>query len=155
MNKALQKRGRPKKGHDSVKADYLDIRLEAAEKETFRDAAGLAGLDLSAWVRARLRVAAKKELDRASLPVKFLTETTLPTTKPDHLIEARYAQRSRLFLRFADGFEGTWSFSRLGLDMSNIKLTTVKASPSGNSVEVKSKCGEDVQLDSSSLRACQ
>jgi hypothetical protein len=66
------KRGRPPKGADRVKADCLDIRLGAAEKATFKDAAELAGLDLSAWVRERLRSAARKELDAAGLPVAFL-----------------------------------------------------------------------------------
>jgi hypothetical protein len=65
-------RGRPPKEPDRVKADYLDIRLGAAEKQAFRDAANLAGLDLSAWVRERLRVAARKELESANLPVAFL-----------------------------------------------------------------------------------
>jgi hypothetical protein len=70
----------------------------------------------------------------------------------DHIAEAHYVRPSQIFLRFADGLEGTWTFSQLDLDMSNMKLTTVKASDSGNSVAVKSKRGEDVQLDSSSLR---
>lgn len=37
--------------------------------------------------------------------------------------------------------------------MSNMKLTSIKASTSGNSIDVKSKWEDDVQLDSSSLRA--
>jgi hypothetical protein len=72
MNKTLLKRGRPKKGDDRVKADYLDIRLLATEKQAFRDAAELAGLDLSAWVRERLRTLARKELEAANRPVAFL-----------------------------------------------------------------------------------
>jgi hypothetical protein len=66
-------RGRPPKAPDRVKADYLDIRLGAPEKQAFRDAADLAGLDLSAWVRERLRAMARKELEAANLPVEFLT----------------------------------------------------------------------------------
>ena len=58
------KRGRPPKADDRRKEDYLDIRLEAAEKQAFKDAAELAGLDLSAWVRERLRSAAAKSLTR-------------------------------------------------------------------------------------------
>lgn len=68
------KRGRPPKGQDRVKADYLDIRLASSEKATFKDAAELAGLDLSAWVRERLRAAARKELEEAGLPVAFLAK---------------------------------------------------------------------------------
>jgi uncharacterized protein (DUF1778 family) len=69
-------RGRPPKTADRIKADYLDIRLGAAEKQAFRDAAELAGLDLSAWVRERLRGAARKELEAAALPVAFMVKVS-------------------------------------------------------------------------------
>lgn len=70
----------------------------------------------------------------------------------DCVIEARCVRTSQMFLRFADGLEGTWSFRQLGLDMSNMKLTSIKASASGKSINVKSRWGDDVQLDSSALR---
>jgi len=76
MNKNLPKRGRPPKGSDSLKAEYLDIRLLVAEKQAFRDAADLAGLDLSAWVRERLRMLARKELEAAGQPVAFMAKAT-------------------------------------------------------------------------------
>ena len=57
-----------------------------------------------------------------------------------------------MFLKFADGVEGTWTFSELNLDMSNMKLKTIKASSYGAFVGVTSKLGDDVQLDSSALR---
>jgi hypothetical protein len=72
MEKNKVKRGRPRKDGDRLKADYLDIRLAVAEKQAFRDAADLAGLDLSAWVRERLRVTARKELEASGRPVAFL-----------------------------------------------------------------------------------
>lgn len=75
MNTNQQQHGRPKKDPARAKGEYLDIRLEAAEKRTFRDAAELAGLDLSAWVRERLRVMARKELEAANLPVAFLARS--------------------------------------------------------------------------------
>lgn len=150
MNKTLLKRGRPKKSDDRVKADYLDIRLLAAEKQAFRDAADLAGLDLSAWVRERLRMQARKELEAASRSVAFLAKTT--NVRRDHVAHAKYVAPSQMFLQFTDGFTGTWTFDQLQLDMANMKLPTVRASKSGTSVEVKSKRGERVQIDSSSLR---
>jgi hypothetical protein len=73
--------------------------------------------------------------------------------QPERVLEARYVRTSQLFLRFADGLEGTWPFRQLGLDMSNMKLTSIKASTSGNCIRVKSKGGDDVELDTSSLRA--
>jgi hypothetical protein len=72
MSHAAGKRGRPLKEKNERKADYLEIRLEVAEKRAFRDAAELAGLVLSAWVRERLRANARKELEGAERPVAFL-----------------------------------------------------------------------------------
>jgi uncharacterized protein (DUF1778 family) len=69
-----KRRGRPRKGSDSAKSIHLDIRLSAAEKDGFRAAADLAGLDLSAWIRERLRRAAWEELERAGKSVPFLPQ---------------------------------------------------------------------------------
>jgi len=65
-------RGRPAKTPERSKAEYLDVRLELAEKEAFRLAAELAGLPLSAWVRERLRRAARRELEDANQPIAFM-----------------------------------------------------------------------------------
>ena len=73
--KTLPKRGRPPKEPARTKSEYLDMRLAPAEKQGFRDAAELAGLDLSAWVRERLRSSARRELEGAARPVAFLTQT--------------------------------------------------------------------------------
>jgi hypothetical protein len=79
MNAPRRKRlGRPLKGSDKVKGIRFDMRLELSEKEAFRDAANLAGLDLSAWVRERLRSAARQELGGAGRPVAFLKTGTAP-----------------------------------------------------------------------------
>jgi hypothetical protein len=69
-----KRRGRPPKGSDKIKGIRLDMRLESTEKEGFRLAAELAGLDLSAWIRERLRRAAWEELERAGRPVPFLPQ---------------------------------------------------------------------------------
>jgi hypothetical protein len=66
------RRGRPRKGSDKIKGIRLDMRLEVAEKEGFRAAAELSGLDLSAWIRERLRQIARKELEQAGQKVPFL-----------------------------------------------------------------------------------
>lgn len=81
MNKSPVKRGRPPKSEDRLKAEFLDIRIQGAEKQAFRDAADLAGLDLSAWVRERLRAAARKELDSANRPIAFLSKVA--TSRPE------------------------------------------------------------------------
>ena len=73
MNTNKQKRrGRPPKGSDKVKGFRLDMRVDANEKESFRLAAELAGLDMSAWIRERLRQNARKELESAGQRVRFL-----------------------------------------------------------------------------------
>jgi hypothetical protein len=64
------RRGRPPKG--SGKGELLQVRLDEAEKRAFEDAARLSGLALSAWVRERLRLIARRELEKAGMPVAFL-----------------------------------------------------------------------------------
>ena len=66
------KRGRPPKPSGQLKSEPLLVRLETTEKEAFRDAAELAGISLSTWVRERLRQVAVKELENAARPIAFL-----------------------------------------------------------------------------------
>jgi len=66
------KRGRPPKEADRLRSESLLVRLETREKEAFKDAADLAGVPLSTWVRERLRQVAVRELDKASRPIPFL-----------------------------------------------------------------------------------
>jgi len=55
-----------------AKASIMKLRIEDSEKEGFEKAAGLSGLSLSAWARERLRKAAVRELEEASLPIPFI-----------------------------------------------------------------------------------
>lgn len=57
-----KKMGRPQKSADKQKSRYLQVRVTDAEKAAFDRAADLAGIDLSAWVRERLRMIARKEV---------------------------------------------------------------------------------------------
>ena len=73
MNTPSEKRrGRPPKGSGKTKGNRIDMRIDDAEKDGFRAAAELAGLDMSAWIRERLRQAAWKELEKAGQPVPFI-----------------------------------------------------------------------------------
>jgi hypothetical protein len=72
MKDKSHKRVRTPKDSDSGKSEYMEIRLGSDEKQAFKDAADLAGLGVSAWVRERLRRIAAKELQEASRPVAFL-----------------------------------------------------------------------------------
>jgi hypothetical protein len=48
------------------------VRVDTAEKQAFRDAADIAGIPLSVWIRERLRRIAVRELQDASAPIAFL-----------------------------------------------------------------------------------
>jgi hypothetical protein len=72
MSKTTKRPGRPRKSSADKKLEYLDVRLDIAEKQTFDAAAQLAGLPLSAWVRERLRRVAIEELQGARLDVPIL-----------------------------------------------------------------------------------
>jgi hypothetical protein len=50
----------------------LQVRVTDPEKAAFDTAADLAGLDMSAWVRERLRLAARSELEGYGKTVSFL-----------------------------------------------------------------------------------
>ena len=65
-------RGAPKKAPDAAKGALLQIRLSAAEKQAFADAATLDGKKISEWIRDRLRRDAREELECQGQPVAFL-----------------------------------------------------------------------------------
>jgi len=56
--------------------EYIEMRVEKSEKDTFRAAAEAAGMPLSGWIRQRLRRDARKELQDLGLPVAFLERLT-------------------------------------------------------------------------------
>jgi predicted HTH domain antitoxin len=62
---------RPKKKAAEARAKLMQIRLQEREYLSFKEAAELAGLDLSAWARERLKEATRRDLrkyaDRDSL----------------------------------------------------------------------------------------
>lgn len=69
-----------------MKAHKLDqtlkIRMDAAEKQAFSDAAGVAGIPVSTWMRERLRRAAVRELEEASRPIAFLPPVEAGSPQP-------------------------------------------------------------------------
>jgi hypothetical protein len=68
----MKNRGRPRKAN--TREEYLEVRLDVQEKQAFKEAADLAGLAVSAWVRERLRQAARKELTDSGREVAFLSQ---------------------------------------------------------------------------------
>ena len=57
-----------------MKTDFMKVRVTGTEKQAFQDAADLAGVALSSWMRERLRLAARRELVDAGRQVPFLQE---------------------------------------------------------------------------------
>ena len=72
MGKKKIQRGRPKKPESESKTSFLQVRLLKSEHDSFAEAARLVGLPLSSWVRERLRIIARKELQEYGKTVKFL-----------------------------------------------------------------------------------
>jgi hypothetical protein len=72
MKTKQTKRGRPQGATGKSKGEVMQVRLDAAEKQAFTDAAALDGKDLSEWVRDRLRRLSRQELEEAGKPVAFL-----------------------------------------------------------------------------------
>ena len=60
-----------------MKITRIELRLQAEEKQAFKDAAKLAGISLSSWARERLRGAARRELEDAGHPIAFLSGVRL------------------------------------------------------------------------------
>jgi hypothetical protein len=60
-----------------MKTDLLQLRLLATEKDSFQRAADISGIALSAWVRERLRAAARRELVEVGEQVPFLQEKVI------------------------------------------------------------------------------
>lgn len=76
MNTKKVGRGRPPKGSGQTKSEALLLRLDPGEKKGFGDAAQLAGVPLTVWMRERLRQVAAKELAASGQPVAFLVQRT-------------------------------------------------------------------------------
>jgi uncharacterized protein (DUF1778 family) len=66
----MKQKGRPKQ--IETRTESIEIRLGSLEKKSFRDAANLAGVSTSSWIRERLRRAAIRELEEAAIPIAFL-----------------------------------------------------------------------------------
>ena len=62
------------------KRENLQIRLTTNEKRGIEEAAELAGIPVSAWVRERLRQAAIRDLEGAGRRVPFVSDVPLGGT---------------------------------------------------------------------------
>ena len=55
-----------------MRMERIELRVLPEEKQGFEEAASIAGISLSAWIRERLRLAAVRELEAASRSIPFL-----------------------------------------------------------------------------------
>jgi hypothetical protein len=72
MSTEKKRPGRPQKSSGRRKSESVLIRLEPGEKQAFAQAADIAGVPLSMWVRERLRQVAARELESAGIRPAFL-----------------------------------------------------------------------------------
>ena len=63
-----------------MRTELLQLRLRPKEKQAFQEAASIAGISLSAWVRERLRTAAIRDLERSGRTVPFISPVPLRIT---------------------------------------------------------------------------
>jgi hypothetical protein len=60
-----------------MKTENILVRAQPDEKLAFQQAADLAGISLSAWIRERLRLAAIRELEGAGRAIPFVSQIPL------------------------------------------------------------------------------
>lgn len=60
-----------------AKTEFMKLRVDPEEKRAFEDAARLAGISASSWIRERLRLSAIRELEGAGLQVPFVRRIPL------------------------------------------------------------------------------
>jgi uncharacterized protein (DUF1778 family) len=61
----------------AMKDDLIKVRVGLEEKQAFQEAADIAGIGLSAWIRERLRRAAIRELEEMARPIHFLNRLSM------------------------------------------------------------------------------
>jgi hypothetical protein len=83
---------------------------------------------------------------------KVTGASALPARDPECLLHASFVPPSSVEVRFADGFAGVYQLKSIDVDPAELRLPTIKASASGNALEVQSARGEDLRIDSEAIR---
>ncbi len=58
------------------KSENIKLRVKPEEKKAFQEAAEIAGIDLSTWIRERLRRSARVELQEVGKEIPFFRKDT-------------------------------------------------------------------------------
>jgi hypothetical protein len=66
--------------------ELLQVRINGDEKAAFDDAAEIAGINVAAWARQQLRLAAMQELSKVGRRAPFLKSIPLTTDGDTHSI---------------------------------------------------------------------
>jgi len=66
-----------------MKTEGIEIRVNPNEKLAFKQAAELAGISLSSWIRERLRLMAIRELEGAGRSIPFVPRVPLRVSSHD------------------------------------------------------------------------
>ena len=72
---------------------------------------------------------------------------------PEHLVFAGHAGGPNVRLRFADGRSATVNLAGIEINVSRLRLNTVRHSPDGSAMEVRDKRGRTIHIDSAVLRS--
>lgn len=80
-------------------------------------------------------------------------DPTVPNAARDHLLAVHQLGDACVALRFLDGFVGHLDLADLGLDLSQLRIGTIRASEWGGAAEVQDRSWHTVHIDSSVLRA--
>jgi len=70
---------------------------------------------------------------------------------PEYLVGARFLRPSKIEVTFADGLF-TLDIKSLGMPVDRIRWRTVAASPAGEAMTVRGKRGDEIHIDSATVR---
>jgi hypothetical protein len=80
-------------------------------------------------------------------------DPTIPHPAKDHLLAVYYRGDDCIRLRFADGVVKEMSLADIGLDVSRLRLSTVRMASWGGAAEIEDQNHHTIHIDSSVLRA--
>jgi hypothetical protein len=70
--RTTKRRGRPRGSTGQAKTEVVQFRVNSLEKQGFEEAAKIAGLSVSSWIRERIRQICRDELEKNGREVPFL-----------------------------------------------------------------------------------
>lgn len=104
--------------------------------------------------RIRLKATSQRRVWKVRVLQQAKEEASMfSSVTPEYLTQARFMPPSKIELTFADGLKALHRFAELEIDPTELQPETVRASKSGNSLEVRTQSGRRVYIDSATIRA--